>query len=97
MTQLSSAVYSGTESATVAAVAADVDLVALRPSYSKSDGGDGIEKCPRQLIINGSGDLAIEYRSGATDTIPVTAPFTLNLQPSKMLAATTCTNITVVW
>ncbi len=97
MPQLSTAIFSATETATIAAVAADVDLVALRPSFSKTSGGDGAELCPRMLYIHGSGTLVLEYRSGNTDSFPVTAPYKLPVQATKVLAATTCTNIVCMY
>lgn len=96
--QLRNTIHSGTSSLSIAAPGgSDQDLITLRPGFVKTDGGDGARLAPRQIIVAGGGNLVVEYRDGTSDTIVVLAPYTYNLQPVKLLAATTATNVTIVW
>ncbi len=92
-TNASSAIHSGDVTLTYAAIAADTDLLTGRPTYTR----DRVPRKPRQIIVGGAGDLALQFFAGITDTIPATAGQVLNIQPEVLLTATTATNITVVW
>ena len=81
-----------------ASVAADKDLVTECPIAQANDPAKSW--LPRQFVIFGSGDFAYaeEHDSSTTITVPVTAPYTLNLGGVRTIkAATTCTKILVLW
>jgi len=88
---------SGSCSKYYATVAADADLVTDCPLWDARKGAP----LPRQIVIMGSGDLSYkeEYDSTTTITVPVTAPYTLNLGAVRTLvsATTTATKLLVIW
>jgi D-alanyl-D-alanine carboxypeptidase len=87
--------HSAPNSKLYASIAADTDLGAEYPlaTAGKLDS----YKLPRQIIVHGSGDLSYENENGDTVTVPVTAPYTYDITPRKLLAATDATNILVLW
>jgi len=88
--------YSATEFAYVTAPGADVDLVTTRPSYSPPAGANDMI-LPRQLMVTTAGDVAVEDVNGTAMTVPAaTAGMTFNIQPRKLLAATTA-DVVVLW
>jgi hypothetical protein len=89
--------HSSAVSKLYASIAADTDLGAEYPLATS--GKVDSYKLPRQVIVHGSGNLAYteEHDSATTITVPVTAPYTYDLAPRILKAATTATNILVLW
>ena len=63
-TNASRQTHSGECTKTFAAIAADTDLLTERPTYAR----DRVARKPRQLIVGGAGDLALQYFAGVTAT-----------------------------